>query len=80
MVHTAVEVPSQTVRAMTPGKHDQSAADPMEVQQALLRFADQFLMRMVLGVDQLRRDSEVLDPAESLRLKIAFGTLDEGSG
>ncbi len=28
---------------------------------------------MVLGVDQLRRDSEVLDPAESLRLKIAFG-------
>ena len=74
MVHTAVEVPSQTVRAMTPGKHDQSAADPMEVQQALLRFADQFLMRMVLGVDQLRRGTNVLDPAELLRLKLAFGT------
>jgi len=29
---------------------------------------------MVLGVDQLRRGTEVLDPAESLRLKIAFGT------
>ena len=74
MVQTAVDVPTQTVRAITPGKKDNNAPDPVETQQNLLRFADEFSARMILGVDQLRRGTNALERAEVLRWKIAIGT------
>ena len=48
--------------------------DPVEVQQTLLRFADTFSTRMTLGVEQLRRGTNALDPAEALQWKIALAT------
>ena len=74
MVQTAVDVPTQTVRAITPGKKDKHAVDPVEVQQALLRFADEYSTRMVVGVDKLQRGTNALDPAEVLKWKIALAT------
>ena len=74
LVRTAVEVPGQTVRAVTPGKKDKNAIDPVDVQQKLLRFADEFSTRMTLGVEKLRRGTNVLDPAEVLQWKIALAT------
>lgn len=74
LMQTAVNVPGQTVRAITPGKQDKYIADPVEVQQQLLRFADEYSTRMVIGVDKLRRGTNAPDPAEILKWKIALGT------
>jgi hypothetical protein len=74
LVRTAVNVPGQTVRAVTPGKKDAHLVDPVDMQQKLLRFADEFFMRTILGVDNLRRGTNALEPAEALKWKIMLGT------
>ncbi len=74
LVKTAVDVPGQTVRAITPGSRDNKAVDPVEVQQQLMRFSDEFSTRMTLGIDKLRHGTDALDPAEALQWKIAIGT------
>ncbi|MCX6922883.1 MAG: hypothetical protein NT154_06685, partial [Verrucomicrobia bacterium] len=74
VVKTATDVPIQTWRAVTPGSKDRQGTDPVVVQQTMLRFADEFLARMVTGIDRLQRDTNALDPAAVLRWKIVFGT------
>ena len=74
-VKTAANLPGKTVRAVTPGKKKKkNAADPVEVQQTLLRFADELLTGMTAGVDRLRRGSNAIPQAEILQWKIAIGT------
>ena len=67
-------MPGQTVHAVTPGKKGKPSADPVEVQQTVLCFADEYLTRMVIGVDKLRRGTNALEPTEVLKWKIALGT------
>ncbi len=74
LVQTAADVPGQAVRTVTPGAKEQAGADPVEVQQNLMRFADEFASRMTLGVEKLRHGTNALGSAENLRWKIAFGT------
>jgi len=74
IVQTAADVPGQAVRTITPGTKPEPAVDPVEVQQTLMRFADEFASRMALGVEKLGRGTNALGHAESLRWKIAFGT------
>jgi hypothetical protein len=73
LVKDVANVPSQAVRAVTPGK-DKSAVDPVDVQQRLLRFADEFAAAMLAGVEKLKRGTKAISPAEVLRLKIVFAT------
>src|SRR5262249_46782347 len=73
-LHTVVSVPGQTLRAVTPGGQAQPGLNPLEVQQALLRFANDFSAGLLIGVGQLRRGTNVLDSAEVLEWKLAFGT------
>lgn len=72
LIRGVADAPGQAVRVVTPGKKDKNAIDPVVLQQALLRFADAFSTRMVVGVDQLRRGTNALDRAEVLRWKIAL--------
>ena len=74
LVQTATNMPGQAVRAVTPGNKGKHSVDPVEVQQTVLRFADEYLTRMVVGVDQLRLGTNALEPAEILKWKIALGT------
>ncbi len=74
LIRSAVDIPAETVRAVTPGKKEKEAADPVEVQQKLLRFSAEFSAQMIAGIDQLRRGTNPIDPAEMLRLKIAAVT------
>jgi hypothetical protein len=73
LIQTTAELPGQTVRAVTPGMLEKKSVDPVEVQQAVLRFADEFSTRLAVGVDNLQRSSNVLSQATALRWKIAFG-------
>jgi hypothetical protein len=70
-VRTAARLPAQAVKAVAPGKQ---SPDPVMVQQALIRFTDEFMARMIFGIDGLRRGTNTPDPAEVLRWKIDFGT------
>jgi hypothetical protein len=74
LVQGVAEAPGQAVRAVTPGQKGKQAPDPVEVQQTLLRFADEYSTRMVIGVDKLRRGTNAPDPAEILKWKIAINT------
>lgn len=49
-------------------------ADPVVVQQSLLRLADEFTTQMTIGIGQLRRGPDALPVAEALQMKIAFST------
>lgn len=74
VMQSAVDVPGQTVRAVTPGKKEKPAADPVEMQRILMRFADEFSTQMILGVERLRRGTNAIDAAEALQWKIWLAT------
>ncbi len=74
LIQTAADVPGQAVRAITPASRDAEAGNPVEMQQLLMRFADEFIARMTDGVELLRRGSAPLSESEYLRWKLAFGT------
>lgn len=71
-MQTAADVPGQTVRAVSPGKKDKGAVDPVELQQILVRFTGEFSAQMIAGIDRLRRGANELDPAEALKWKIVI--------
>lgn len=74
LLQKAANVPGQAVHAVTPGNTDKQAADPVEIQQKLLRFADEYSMRMISGVDNLRRGTNAPTPAKALQTKIEIGS------
>jgi hypothetical protein len=74
LLQSAANVPGQAVQAVTPGSNDKHVADPVEVQQQLLRFADEYSMRMIIGVDNLRRGTNALTPAKALQTKIEIAS------
>jgi hypothetical protein len=74
LVNSALSVPSQAVNAVTPGSTKQPVADPVEVQQTLMRFSDEYLVTTVYGLDKLRRGTNALEPAELLKWKILLGS------
>ncbi len=74
IIQTAAEVPAQAVRTVAPVPKKEPEFGPVEVQNMLMRFADEFSARMAFGIDKLRRGTNALDRAEGLRWKLAFGS------
>jgi hypothetical protein len=76
VVQSAANVPGEAVQAVTPGGKPKSKPppDPVEVQQRLMRFSDEYLISMVNGMDRLRRGTNAPDPAEVLKWKILLET------
>jgi hypothetical protein len=72
LMRTASKVPGEAAKAVTPGKKSGKAADPVEVQDNLLRFTDAFTMRTILGIERLRHGTNEVNAAEVLQWKIAF--------
>ncbi len=73
LMRNAADLPASAVRTVTPG-NKAKATDPVEIQQTLVRFADEFANRMVLNTDLLQRGTNPISRAEALRWKIAFDT------
>jgi len=75
MVQRTTQLPAKTVGMVTKGGKSKSAAvDPVEVQQTLLRFADGYSTRMIVGVDKLQRGTNAFEAAEVLKWKIALAS------
>jgi hypothetical protein len=72
--NNAAKLPGQTARAGTSDRTDDQKFNPVEVQQRLLRFSEQFFARMAIGIDKLRHGTNALAPAEALQWKTAIGT------
>jgi hypothetical protein len=73
LMRNAADLPASAVRTVTPGQN-KATVDPVEIQQTLVRFADEFSTRMVLNTDLLQRGTNPISRAEALRWKIAFDT------
>ena len=74
VVQTAAEVPGQAVRTVTSTPKEAPPPDPVEMQQNLVRLADEFVSRMVFDVDNLRHGTNTLSTAELLQWKLALGS------
>lgn len=70
VLKNASNAPGAAARAMSPDNKEAGAVTPVIVQQALLRFSDEFATRMVLDLEKLKRGTNALAPAEVLRWKI----------
>jgi hypothetical protein len=65
-------MPGKAVKAVTPGKKGGQLVDPLDLQQQLMRFADDFTARVFIGIDNLRRGTNLLDRMETQRLKLNY--------
>ncbi|TAL05358.1 MAG: hypothetical protein EPO07_03650, partial [Verrucomicrobia bacterium] len=75
VVQRTAELPGKTVGFVTKGGKTQAVGiDPVEVQQTLLRFADGYSTRMIVGVDKLRRGTNAFEAADALKWKIALAS------
>ena len=74
LIQKAADVPGQAVRTVTPTTRTEPVVDLVDVQQDLMRFADEFTSRMIIGIDKLYQGSGPVEQAARLRWKIAFGT------
>ena len=74
LMQKAADVPVQTIRAFNPGAKGQPPVDLPELQQTLMRFSDDYLTRVCLGIDQLKWGTNTIPPAKILTYKIEFTT------
>ena len=75
VMKSAADMPADAIRSMKLGKWTNVEVDPVEVQNELLRFAEEFFTRIAIGTDGLRRGTNAIDPAEVLQWKIMLSTL-----
>lgn len=74
LVHTTAELPARAVQTVAPKPANGPTVDPEELQQTLMRFADEFSYQMVADIDRLRLATNAIAPTGVLRAKIAFTT------
>ncbi|MGO8926699.1 MAG: hypothetical protein ACLQU3_07415 [Limisphaerales bacterium] len=74
LLKTATNAPGKAVRAVTTGKTDRNETDLVDVQERLLRFADDLFVRMILGFDKLQQGTNAPEPAEVLKWKSLLGS------
>ena len=75
VVQSTTQLPGKTMGLVTHrGKSKPAAVDPVEMQQTLLRFADGYSTRMIVGVDKLRRGTNAFEAAEVLKWKISLAS------
>lgn len=74
LVRSTVEMPFRAIGTVIPGLEQPAPFDPIELQEQLLRFADNFITATVPRVERLRRDDRPIDRAEALNLKLALSS------
>ena len=74
-VQTTAEIPGRTARAIS-GQQPAKVVDPIEVQQTLLQFSNEFATRMTVGINLLKHEPEQrpVDPVDALNWKILINS------
>lgn len=74
VAQTAVELPAETLRAVTPGRKEAPKPIPADLQETVIRFSDNLLINLTRNAGKLQRAGKPVDPAEVLRWKLALGS------
>lgn len=74
VVQSTGDFSAQTLRAVSPGRKDKPAMDPLQVQETLLRFADEFSEHVIVALEPLHLGTYVASSAEVLQWKIGIVT------
>jgi hypothetical protein len=72
VVQDTAKLPGKAVSTVANVGKDRNTVDPIELQQQLMRFADDFAGRMVLATEQLRRGTNALTPLEMQTWKVRY--------
>jgi hypothetical protein len=70
LVENTLKLPVQAVGSMLPGTSRTEPVDPVELQEQLLRYADNFVAGTLGAADKLQRDGQPIDRAELLTIKL----------
>ena len=72
LVKTTVDLPFRAVKAVLPGGRETKPVDPVELQEDMLRFADNMVASVSMGVEKLQKDGQPIQRAELLRIKLSL--------
>ena len=74
LIHTTVDIPVRMVKAVLPGGQETEAVDPVELQEDMLRFADNFVLSTSKAAEQLSRNQQPIRRSELLTIKVALAS------
>jgi hypothetical protein len=74
LIHTTVDIPVRMVKAVLPGGQETELVDPIELQEDMLRFADNFVLSTSKGAEFLTRNQQSIKRSELLTIKVALAS------
>lgn len=74
LIHTTVDIPVRMVKAVLPGGQETEPVDPIELQEDMLRFADNFVLSTSKAAEQLSRNQQPIRRSELLTIKVALAS------
>lgn len=74
LITTTVDIPVRMVKAVLPGGQETEAVDPIELQEDMLRFADNFVLSSSKAAEQLSRNQQPIRRSELLTIKVALAS------
>ena len=74
LITTTVDIPVRMVKAVLPGGQETEAVDPIELQEDMLRFADNFVLSSSKAAEQLFRNQQPIRRSELLTIKVALAS------
>ncbi|WP_460026134.1 hypothetical protein [Methyloparacoccus murrellii] len=74
LVQTTVDLPFRAVEAVLPGGETTEPVDPIDLQEDMLRFADNFVASTSKGVEMLQRDGKPIPRQELLTIKVTLAS------
>lgn len=74
LVTTTVDLPVQAAKAVLPGGQETAPVDPIELQEDMLRYADNLISAIARGAEKLERDHHVIHRSELLTIKVALAS------
>jgi energy-converting hydrogenase Eha subunit E len=74
LIETTVDLPVRAVKAVLPGGVETEPVDPVDLQEDMLRFADNFVTSTSGAIERLQRDGKPIPREESLSIKITLAT------
>jgi hypothetical protein len=74
LVQTTVDLPFRAVKAVLPGGGETEPVDPIDLQEDMLRFADNFVVSTSKPAEFLQRDGQAIKRDELLTIKVILAT------
>ncbi len=74
LVESTVDLPVRAVKAVLPGGLETEPVDPIDLQEDMLRFADNFVLSTSKAAEKLSRDGQPIKRFELLTIKVALAS------